>query len=194
MWRKYAESPVSGSCTKTNTCLQKYSDAFTPDALVIISRLICRCSTALGPGASRLPLADKPCRGCLLEENKPFQNLRDVSGSGFFSTLISFFCSSANTILPWRRSSNPSTMAHTSSPSSSSSSTSRSHRRPSEPYLSSLIRWLQLKKYQYEVTFSLYMLTSTEKFIFSTTPFLQPPPSSCLFLPTYLLMRVDFLK
>ena len=34
-------------------------------------------------------------------------------------------------------------------------------------YLSSLVRWLQLKKYQYEVTFSLYMLTSTEKAIFS---------------------------
>lgn len=34
-------------------------------------------------------------------------------------------------------------------------------------YLSTFVRWLQLKKYQYEVTFSLYMLTSTEKFIFS---------------------------
>ena len=33
--------------------------------------------------------------------------------------------------------------------------------------LSSLIRWLQIKKYQYEVTFSLYMLTSTEKVVFS---------------------------
>ena len=29
------------------------------------------------------------------------------------------------------------------------------------------MQWLQLKKYQYEVTFSLYMLTPTEKFIFS---------------------------
>lgn len=34
-------------------------------------------------------------------------------------------------------------------------------------HISSFIRWLQLKKYQYEVTFSLYMLTPTEKFIFS---------------------------
>ena len=35
-------------------------------------------------------------------------------------------------------------------------------------YASNLIRWLQRKRYQYEVTFSLYMLTPTEKFIFST--------------------------
>ena len=34
-------------------------------------------------------------------------------------------------------------------------------------YPSSLLKWLQRKRYQYEVTFSLYMLTSTEKFIFS---------------------------
>lgn len=34
-------------------------------------------------------------------------------------------------------------------------------------YLSSLLRWLQRKRYQYEVTFSLYMLTPTEKIIFS---------------------------
>ena len=34
-------------------------------------------------------------------------------------------------------------------------------------YTSSLFRWLQRKRYQYEVTFSLYMLTPTEKFIFS---------------------------
>lgn len=33
---------------------------------------------------------------------------------------------------------------------------------------SNLIRWLQRKRYQYEVTFSLYMLTPTEKFIFNT--------------------------
>jgi hypothetical protein len=37
-------------------------------------------------------------------------------------------------------------------------------------YPSSLLRWLQRKRYQYEVTFSLYMLTGTEKFIFSTAP------------------------
>ncbi|CAD6572487.1 MAG: hypothetical protein ASARMPREDX12_005245 [Alectoria sarmentosa] len=35
-------------------------------------------------------------------------------------------------------------------------------------YASDLIRWLQRKRYQYEVTFSLYMLTPTEKFIFNT--------------------------
>lgn len=34
-------------------------------------------------------------------------------------------------------------------------------------YTSSLVRWMQRKRYQYEVTFSLYMLTPTEKFIFS---------------------------
>jgi hypothetical protein len=28
-------------------------------------------------------------------------------------------------------------------------------------------KWVQKKKYQYEVTFALYMLTPTEKFIFS---------------------------
>jgi hypothetical protein len=31
----------------------------------------------------------------------------------------------------------------------------------------SLVRWLQKKNYQYEVTFALYMLTPVEKFIFS---------------------------
>jgi hypothetical protein len=40
--------------------------------------------------------------------------------------------------------------------------------QPRVSYGASFVRWLQLKKYQYEVTFSLYMLTSTEKFIFST--------------------------
>ncbi|KAK5137120.1 hypothetical protein LTR04_004478, partial [Oleoguttula sp. CCFEE 6159] len=33
-------------------------------------------------------------------------------------------------------------------------------------YPANIVRWLQRKKYQYEVTFSLYMLTPTEKFIF----------------------------
>ncbi|RMZ89520.1 hypothetical protein DV736_g3251, partial [Chaetothyriales sp. CBS 134916] len=37
---------------------------------------------------------------------------------------------------------------------------------PSTP-MASLIRWLQVKKYQYEVTFSLYMLTPAEKCIFN---------------------------
>ena len=39
-------------------------------------------------------------------------------------------------------------------------------------YPSSLLRWLQRKRYQYEVTFSLYMLTSTEKFILNSLLFL----------------------
>ena len=30
-----------------------------------------------------------------------------------------------------------------------------------------LVKWLQKKNYQYEVTFALYMLTPMEKFIFS---------------------------
>src|SRR5690242_1876235 len=37
-------------------------------------------------------------------------------------------------------------------------------------YPSAMLRWFQRKRYQYEVTFSLYMLTSTEKFIFSMLP------------------------
>ncbi|KAI4753122.1 hypothetical protein E4T52_14690 [Aureobasidium sp. EXF-3400] len=40
-------------------------------------------------------------------------------------------------------------------------------------YPSSLLRWFQRKRYQYEVTFSLYMLTPTEKFIFNE-PFANP--------------------
>lgn len=43
---------------------------------------------------------------------------------------------------------------------------------PSETsVVSSGFRWLQRKRYQYEVTFSLYMLTPTEKFIFSMSTF-----------------------
>ncbi|KAJ9651274.1 hypothetical protein H2198_009428 [Neophaeococcomyces mojaviensis] len=38
--------------------------------------------------------------------------------------------------------------------------------------LTSFIRWLQLKKYQYEVTFSLYMLTPTEKMVFNSILFI----------------------
>ncbi len=41
-------------------------------------------------------------------------------------------------------------------------------------YPSALLRWFQRKRYQYEVTFSLYMLTSTEKFIFSASPWPSP--------------------
>ncbi|KAH0167361.1 hypothetical protein KCU67_g3914, partial [Aureobasidium melanogenum] len=39
-------------------------------------------------------------------------------------------------------------------------------------YPSSLLRWFQRKRYQYEVTFSLYMLSPTEKFIFNSILFL----------------------
>ena len=39
-------------------------------------------------------------------------------------------------------------------------------------YPAALLRWFQRKRYQYEVTFSLYMLTSTEKFIFNSILFL----------------------
>lgn len=41
--------------------------------------------------------------------------------------------------------------------------------------LASLVQWLQLKKYQLEVTFSVYIYTPLEKFIFCTCP---DPPSS----------------
>lgn len=48
-------------------------------------------------------------------------------------------------------------------------------------YPSALLRWFQRKRYQYEVTFSLYMLTSTEKFIFSTDiPLLTGSHATCL--------------
>ena len=33
--------------------------------------------------------------------------------------------------------------------------------------LTTFVRWVRLKIYQYEVTFAIYMLTPTEKFIFS---------------------------
>ncbi|EYE96681.1 serine palmitoyltransferase small subunit family protein [Aspergillus ruber CBS 135680] len=33
---------------------------------------------------------------------------------------------------------------------------------------SALVRWIRLKHYQYEVTFAVYMLTPTEKFIFNS--------------------------
>ena len=37
-------------------------------------------------------------------------------------------------------------------------------------HTASIFRWMQLKRYQYELTFSLYMLTPTEKFVFSKLP------------------------
>jgi len=48
--------------------------------------------------------------------------------------------------------------------------------------LASTFRWLQRKRYQYEVTFSLYMLTPTEKFIFSAfSLILFLSPQTCTF-------------
>lgn len=42
-------------------------------------------------------------------------------------------------------------------------------------------KWVQKKKYQYEVTFSLYMLTPTEKFVFSTLlPAISPLLKECI--------------
>ncbi|KAK5051879.1 hypothetical protein LTR84_002682 [Exophiala bonariae] len=61
--------------------------------------------------------------------------------------------------------------------------------QPRVSYLASLVRWLQLKKYQYEVTFSLYMLTSTEKFIFNLILFILVSllvTAASLYLPDHV--------
>ncbi|KAF1961178.1 hypothetical protein CC80DRAFT_436786 [Byssothecium circinans] len=58
-------------------------------------------------------------------------------------------------------------------------------------YPSSLLRWLQRKRYQYEVTFSLYMLTSTEKFILNSLLFLLLSLfiiAASLYLPEHVLL------
>ncbi|KAF2640913.1 hypothetical protein P280DRAFT_375496, partial [Massarina eburnea CBS 473.64] len=58
-------------------------------------------------------------------------------------------------------------------------------------YPSSLLRWLRLKRYQYEVTFSLYMLTSTEKFILNSLLFLLLSLfiiAASLYLPEHILL------
>jgi len=55
--------------------------------------------------------------------------------------------------------------------------------------LASTFRWLQRKRYQYEVTFSLYMLTPTEKFIFNSFIFLffsMILIAASLYLPQHL--------
>ncbi|OAP56886.1 hypothetical protein AYL99_08998 [Fonsecaea erecta] len=57
--------------------------------------------------------------------------------------------------------------------------------------LSSFLRWVQLKKYQYEVTFSLYMLTPTEKFIFNLILFLLVSmlvTAATLYLPNHIVV------
>jgi hypothetical protein len=66
---------------------------------------------------------------------------------------------------------------------------SRSPSRQQTSYTSSFVRWLQLKKYQYEVTFSLYMLTPTEKLIFSIAP--EDIPTICVPVLTY--NALDFI-
>jgi hypothetical protein len=68
-------------------------------------------------------------------------------------------------------------------------------------YLTSMLQWFRLKKYQYEVTFSLYMLTSTEKFIFSMSALATVrgqvtdclPPDLILFLLVSLLVTAATL-
>ncbi|KAI4239271.1 MAG: hypothetical protein LQ349_000486 [Xanthoria aureola] len=57
-------------------------------------------------------------------------------------------------------------------------------------YTSSLLRWLQRKRYQYEVTFSLYMLTPAEKFIFNSFLFLFISMiiiAASLYLPEHIM-------
>ncbi|KAI6820709.1 hypothetical protein KC340_g13107 [Hortaea werneckii] len=53
-----------------------------------------------------------------------------------------------------------------------------------------LVRWLQKKNYQYEVTFALYMLTPTEKFVFNSILFLTLSMfllAVILYLPDHIL-------
>ncbi|CAK4032631.1 hypothetical protein MYCGRDRAFT_68786 [Lecanosticta acicola] len=53
-----------------------------------------------------------------------------------------------------------------------------------------LVKWLQKKNYQYEVTFALYMLTPTEKFIFNSVLFLTVSlllTATILYLPDHLM-------
>ncbi|OKL62686.1 hypothetical protein UA08_01402 [Talaromyces atroroseus] len=60
---------------------------------------------------------------------------------------------------------------------------------PSVSPITSFLRWLRLKNYQYEVTFALYMLTPTEKFIFNSlvitfvSLFLM---AACVYLPDHV--------
>nr|POF14883.1 hypothetical protein CFP56_71267 [Quercus suber] len=55
---------------------------------------------------------------------------------------------------------------------------------------SGLVQWLQKKNYQYEVTFALYMLTPTEKFVFNSVLFLTLSLfalATCVYLPDHVL-------
>ncbi|EMF15852.1 uncharacterized protein SEPMUDRAFT_81033 [Sphaerulina musiva SO2202] len=52
------------------------------------------------------------------------------------------------------------------------------------------VKWLQKKNYQYEVTFSLYMLTPTEKFVFNSILFLTFSLlliASVIYLPNHIM-------
>jgi len=65
----------------------------------------------------------------------------------------------------------------------------RATREQRASYLSTFTRWLQLKKYQYEVTFSLYMLTPTEKIIFNSVLFILVSllvTAASLYLPNHV--------
>lgn len=43
-------------------------------------------------------------------------------------------------------------------------------------YLESFSKWIQLKIYQLEITYSVYIFTPIEKFIFCMFPSLSPSP------------------
>ncbi|EOD51014.1 hypothetical protein UCRNP2_2209 [Neofusicoccum parvum UCRNP2] len=61
-------------------------------------------------------------------------------------------------------------------------------------YPTAVLRWLQRKRYQYEVTFSLYMLTPTEKFIFNSFVFLFASMiviAASLYLPEHISFLVN---
>ncbi|GAB7340770.1 hypothetical protein MBLNU457_7143t1 [Dothideomycetes sp. NU457] len=56
-------------------------------------------------------------------------------------------------------------------------------------YPNNLLKYLQRKRYQYEVTFSLYMMTPTEKFIFNSILFLflaMVTIAASLYLPSHI--------
>ncbi|KAJ9502186.1 hypothetical protein LTR99_001030 [Exophiala xenobiotica] len=68
---------------------------------------------------------------------------------------------------------------------------SRTTRENRTSPMSSFVRWLRLKKYQYEVTFSLYMLTPTERFIFNFILFMLISllvTAAYYYLPNHILI------
>ncbi|EEP78669.1 conserved hypothetical protein [Uncinocarpus reesii 1704] len=59
--------------------------------------------------------------------------------------------------------------------------------------LTSFIRWLRLKNYQYEVTFALYMLTPMEKFIFNSLLLLVVSmflAAAYIYLPNHIITAI----